>query len=364
MKKSIPGIADRVGPAALPQDDLDLVLSLTPEFWSRFSGARLFMTGGTGFIGTWLLQSLQCANDRLGSRIELVVLTRDPARARQQAPHVFNRPDTTVVAGDVSHFASPVGKLDLCLHAATDVGDPLKAGDPLRVFDSIVLGTRRMLDLADANGASRFLLTSSGAVYGPQPVDLERMAETYGGAPDPLQPSAAYGNGKRAAEWLACAYAAQASQAGFESCIARIFALIGPGLPLNGPFAAGNFVRDALAGQTISVQSDGRPLRSYLYMADLCVWLLRILGTGAAGQAYNVGSENAVSIAALAQQVVDAAGVDMPIHLQRPATSDAFPPRYVPDTRKARQKLGLAEYTPLNTALLKTIQWSRSAMTL
>ena len=349
---------------ALPQDDLDLVLSLTPEFWSRFGGARLFMTGGTGFIGTWLLQVLQRANDRLGSRMELVVLTRDPERAQQQTPHVFNRPDTTLVAGDVSHFVAPVGKLDLCLHAATDVGDPLKAGDPLRVFDSIVLGTRRVLDLADANDASRFLLTSSGAVYGTQPTNLERIAETYNGAPDPLQPGAAYGNGKRAAEWLACAHAAQASQAGFESCIARIFALIGPGLPLNGPFAAGNFVRDALAGQAIRIQGDGRPLRSYLYMADLCVWLLRILGTGAAGQAYNVGSENVVSIAALAQQVVDAAGTDAPILVQTPAASDALAPRYVPDTRKARQELDLAEYTPLNTALLKTIQWSRSEMAL
>lgn len=114
------------------------------------------MTGGTGFIGTWLLQVLQRANDRLGSRMELVVLTRDPERARQQAPHVFNRPDTTLVAGDVSHFAARVGKLDLCLHAATDVGDPHKVGDPLKVFDSIVQGTRRVLDLAHANGASRF----------------------------------------------------------------------------------------------------------------------------------------------------------------------------------------------------------------
>jgi nucleoside-diphosphate-sugar epimerase len=348
----------------LPQDDLDLVLSLTPDFWSRFGGSRLFMTGGTGFIGTWLLQTLQRANDKLGSKMELVVLTRDLERARQQAPHVFDRPDTTLVAGDISHFADPIGKIDLCIHAATDVGDPLRAGDPLRVFDSIVLGTRRMLDLADANGASRFLLTSSGAVYGPQPVDLERMAETYSGAPHPLQPSAAYGNGKRAAEWLACAHATQASQAGFETSIARIFALIGPGLPLNGPFAAGNFVRDALAGQAISIQGDGRPLRSYLYMADLCVWLLRILASGAPGQAYNVGSETAVSIAALARQVVEAVGTDIPIEVQTPVVSTAPVPRYVPDTSKAKQELGLAEYTPLNTALLKTIQWSRSALAL
>lgn len=351
-------------PHAVPQDDLDLVLALTPEFWSRFGGARLFMTGGTGFIGTWLLQVLQRANDRLGCKIELVVLSRDPERARKQAPHVFARLDTTLLAGDVSSITCPVGKLDLCIHAATDVGDPFKAGDPLKVFDSIVQGTRRVLDLAQANGTSRFLLTSSGAVYGPQPNSLEHVAESYGGAPDPLQPGAAYGNGKRAAEWLTAAYASQASQTGFETCIARIFALIGPSLPLNGPFAAGNFIRDALAGQAIRVQGDGRPVRSYLYMADLCVWLLRILNSGAVGQAYNVGSENPVSIEDFARQVAVAAGTAVPVEVQTPAKFDAPAPRYVPDTKKARNELGLAEYTPLNSALLKTIQWNRLTMKL
>ena len=350
--------------AALPPDDLDLVLSLTPEFWSRFGGARLFMTGGTGFIGSWLLQTLQRANDRLGARMELLVLSRDPERARRQAPQVFDRMDTTLVAGDVSSFTSPTGRLDLCIHAATDVGDSLEALQPIKVFDSIVKGTRRVLDVAQTAGVSRFLLTSSGAVYGPQPPALERVPETYGGVPDPLLPGAAYGNGKRAAEWLAAAYAAQASQAGFESVIARIFALLGPGLPLNSSFAAGNFVRDVLAGQAINVQGDGRPLRSYLYMADLCIWLLRILGSGASGQAYNVGSENAVSIAALARQVADVAGSDAPIRAQTTAAHDVPAPRYVPDTLKARQELDLAEYTSLHTALLKTIQWSRSTTAL
>lgn len=341
---------------ALPQDDLDLIISITPEFWSRFDGARIFITGGTGFIGMWLLEVMQYANDRLGSRIELVVLSRNIELARKHAPYLFNRPDTTLLAGDICNVCPSPGKLDLCIHAATDVGDPSKAGDPLGVFDSIVLGTRRILDLAHSSGASRFLLTSSGAVYGPQPSNMERIAETYGGAPDSLLPSSAYGNGKRAAEWLATTIAAQS---GFEACVARIFALIGPGLPLNGNFAAGNFVRDALAGQVITIQGDGRPLRSYLYMADLCIWLLRILSSGRSGQAYNVGSERSVSIADLAGQVINVAGSNGTINIQTPVVRDTPAPRYVPDTFKARTELDLVEYTPLNVALLKTIHWSR-----
>jgi nucleoside-diphosphate-sugar epimerase len=342
-------------------EDLDFVLSQTPEFWPRFSGARLLLTGGTGFIGSWLVQTLQRANDRLGSGLELTVLARNPEQARQQHPCIFDRTDTHLVQGDVSQALPPLGPLDLCIHAATDVGDPGKAGNPLQQFASIVGGTRRVLDVAQAGGAKRFLLVSSGAIYGPQPADLERIHETYTAAPSPLLPAQAYGNGKRAAEWLACAYAAQAAQTGLEASIARIFAVIGPGLPFNGPFAAGNFIRDALTGKTITIQGDGRPLRSFLYMSDLCIWLLRILGAGRSGDAYNVGGERAVSIATLAQQVAVAAGTATPIDIRTPAHPDVAPPRYLPDTSKARQELSLQDYTPLDAALRKTIAWTRAS---
>ena len=345
--------------AALPPEDLDLVLSLTAPFWSQFGGSRVFITGGTGFIGAWLLQVLQRANDQLCSKLELVVLTRDAERARERFPQTFDRADTRLVTGDVSHFTDPVGKFDLCVHAAAEVGDANMAAHPLQVFDGIVQGTRRMLDLAQASGARRFLMTSSGAVYGPQPADLERMPESYNGAPNPLSAAHAYGNGKRAAEWLACAYAAQAAGTGFTPSIARIFTVIGPGLPMDGPFAAGNFIRDALAGRTIQINGDGTPVRSFLYSADVCVWLLRIMGSGAAGQAYNVGSEQALSIAELAQHVAACAGQPQ-LAVQMPtAPTASLPARYVPDTSKARQALGLSEYTPLVAALQKTMVWTR-----
>jgi dTDP-glucose 4,6-dehydratase len=239
------------------------------------------------------------------------------------------------------------------------VGNPSKIGSPLAVFDSVLQGTRRMLDLSEASGAGRFLQLSSGAVYGTQPVAMHRLAETYAGGPDPLQPNAAYGNAKRAAEALVCAYAEQS--AALQVSIARIFALLGPGLPLNGPYAAGNFVRDAIAGNPIRMASDGRPVRSYLYTADLCVWLLRMAVMGGSGQAYNVGSEHDVSIAELAQQLAAQAGTTVAASTDVVVCGDKLlPPRYVPDTNKARRELGLAQYTPLDAALDKTLRWART----
>jgi nucleoside-diphosphate-sugar epimerase len=341
----------------LPTQDLDLVLLHTSAFWSRFHGATVLLTGGTGFIGLWLLEVFQHANSKLNAGLRLMVLTRDPERARRQAPHLFDRNDTRLLQGNISEPLTTVEHLDLCIHAATDVSASLSASNPLKVFDSIVLGTRHVLDLARAAGATRFLLTSSGAIYGVQPVDLERIPENFLGAVDPLQPKNAYGNGKRAAEWLASAYS---GQGGPECCIARIFAILGPGIPFDGSFAAGNFVRDVLAGRPIELEGDGRPIRSYLYMADLCIWLLRLAESGQSGRAYNVGSEHAVSITQLASQIAQMAANTARIHTHKPNRETATPPRYVPDTRRAREELGLMEYTPLSEAILKTINWSRS----
>lgn len=342
--------------SALPQQDLERVVERTAEFWRHYRGARLFVTGATGFIGTWLLEVVRCANAMLDSRIEVVALSRDPDAACTRAPQVFGAPHVRFVRGDAMSFDTNVGSIDLCIHAATDVSDPRKAADRLQIFDTALMGTRRVLEMALAQGAKRFLLTSSGAVYGPQPPELEAVSETFAQGPSPLDVNSAYGQGKRAAEWLTCAMSANAPMV---ATIARIYALIGPGLPLNGTFAAGNFIRDAVAGRAIEIQGDGRPCRTYLYMSDACVWLLEMLMHGEAGAAYNVGSEHVVSIRTLAEHIVAASGGGAALHVAG-APSAGLPPRYVPDTRKARGELRLTEEVALETAIRKTISWART----
>ena len=342
----------------LPREDLDLVLSLTAAFWSHFRGVRLFVTGGTGFVGGWLLEVVLHANQILGTGIEVVALTRNPDRAMARAPHVFGAPDVTLIAGDVTNFHMNLGVIDLCIHAAADAADSAGAVDERRVYDAAVAGTRHVLDLADASGTSRVVVVSSGAVYGKQPPMLARIPEDFPGATGTLDDDSAYARGKQAAERIGCEHA---RMSGIAVTIARIFALIGPNLPLDGPFAAGNFIRDALGDRALEIRGDGRPIRSYLYAADACVWLLRILMSGASQQAYNVGSEQEVSIAELAQRIVRANGTDLPIKMREVPDLRVPAPRYVPATAKARGELGLAEYTSLDVALLKTIKWNRAA---
>lgn len=324
--------------------DLDAVNAALAPLWPRLAGARIFMTGGTGFIGRWMLEALA----RAGLDVELVVLSRDPARFAGQAPHLAAR--CTLLRGDVMTFNASGRGFSHIIHAATDASADLNARDPRRMFDTIVTGTRRALDLARTSGARRFLYLSSGAVYGAQPPEVTHVAEGWHGGPDPRDPRSAYGEGKRAAEMLCAIYA---RQFGLEVVSARIFALLGPLLSLDIHFAAGNFIRDAMAGARIRVEGSGQAVRSYLYAADLTVWLWTLLIAGKRGETYNLGSEEAVSIADLARRtaaILGGPGVEI---LGRPDPG-WNPGRYVPSTAKIRRDLGVAPTVDLDEAIRRT----------
>lgn len=347
--------------ASLPTKDLNLVLSETPDVWRTLRGARVLITGATGFIGSWLVEAIQQANDALSADIRMVAISRSPDKARAVAPQVFNRADIEFISGDIrAPLPNGLGRIDACIHAATDVGSPIQRADPREIFDVCLDGSRMALNHARHGQSRYFLQLSSGAVYGRQPSSMVRVPEQYNGAPDCTDLSSAYGEGKRAAEWLACALA---SESGMALSIARIFALIGPNMPLDGSFAAGNFINDTLHARPIDVQGDGRTVRSYLYAADACIWLLRMLVNGTPkGQAYNLGSEQEITIGDLAHLIAQSGQPTSPVNIGTPAPDNAPPPpRYVPDTSKARTELGVREYTPLSLAIEKTIAWNQQS---
>lgn len=335
---------------ALPIEDLEHVLNHTCGLWEELRGQRIFLTGGTGFFGLWLLESFVHANERLSLGARATVLTRSPAAFALRAPHLAGRPELEFVQGDVRNFVFPEGEFPFIIHAGTTSSAPV---EPREMFDTIVTGTRRVLEFAASRGTRKLLFVSSGAVYGRPPPEMTHIPEDYLGALDFSEPAVAYAEGKRAAEML-CTL--NACNDGYEAKIARGFAFVGPHLPLDAHFAIGNFIRDARHGGPIQVQGDGTPFRSFLYAADLAVWLWTILLRGQGSRAYNVGSPQAVSITEVAHTVRDASGGEVTVTVARPRRAGA-PLRYVPDTTRAEQELGLKPQIDLGEAVRRTMHW-------
>ena len=337
----------------LPPEDLAHVLMHTRELWAEACGKSFFITGGTGFFGMWLLESFTHINDALSLGMSATVLTRDPAAFALKAPHLASRADLRFIVGDVRTFAFPAGQFDYVIHAATEASAKLNDEAPHEMLDAILGGTRRVLDFAAQCGVKKLLLTSSGAVYGKQPSEISHVPEDYLGAPDPLLPGSAYGEGKRVSEHMCVVHA---RQHGYEAKIARCFAFVGPHLPLDTHFAIGNFIRDAMRGDPIRIGGDGTSMRSYLYAADLAAWLWVLLFKAPLAIAYNVGSDQDMNIETLAEKIRQITG-DLP-PLQIAQLKDPARPisRYVPAVKRA-ESLGLQICIPLDQAIQKTINW-------
>lgn len=336
--------------------DLDEIVEAAADDLRHFAGARLYVTGGTGFFGTWLLRAVLHANRRLGTRIRADVLTRDPIAFARNTPDVAGDGMIRLVRGDAR---APVadGRYDGVIHAATPSGTTLPPAEMLAV---IIDGTRAVVrDVVAPSGSIPVLFTSSGAVYGQQPPDLWRLPESYSGAPDQLQPRFAYHEGKRVAELILSD--AQSCGAG-RLRLARLFAFIGPGLPLDAHYAAGNFLRDALAGGPIAVAGDGTPFRSYLYPSDLIVWCLAIFARGTDSRAYNVGSGEPVSIRELAERVARRAGRGIEVTVAQSALPGVLADRYVPDPTRIVTELGVRQSVDLDTAIERTLAHCRTAL--
>ena len=338
------------GVAGIEERDLDEALEHCRAALAGLDGASILITGGTGFFGTWLVALLAHARQRLDVKLEIAILTRDPERFEDVQPWLATRLFVRLVRGDVRFFEFPEGRFTHVVHAATDTSAAADR-DPAALMDSIVGGTRRVLEFAAATGVARLLYVSSGAVYGPQPQEMERIDETYLGACDPLDPRSAYGQAKRLAEQM-CICAAQGTA--IEPVIARAFAFVGPGLPLDGHFAIGNFIRDAVRSQTIAVAGDGSPLRAYLYAGDLAAWLVTLLVRGTQKSAYNVGSDQAIEIGELAHRVAGVLSGAARVEIKGSADPGALRSRYVPSIDKARRELSLDVWTPLDEAIRRT----------
>lgn len=338
-----------------PDVDLVEILCGAEDDMRALAGASVLVTGGTGFVGTWIVAALATANRSLQLGMHVTVLARHPRALEARLPTLAST--VTLVAGDIRTPPRLTG-FSHVVHAASPADAALNDADPALMASVNAEGMRQIINACSAADPPRFLFTSSGAVYGPQPADLERVPEAY--EPPPNAALSAYARGKRTAETMAAEAHAEGR---IDLRLARLFTFAGPLLPLDGSFAVGNFVRDALNHDRIVIAGDGSAVRSYLYPTDMVRALLAVLVRGEGARPYNVGSPVPVSIRQLAERIRRVVNPGLEIEV-RGATQSSLPTgaghRYVPDCSRLATELDVHPSVDLDDAIRRYAAWAEA----
>jgi nucleoside-diphosphate-sugar epimerase len=336
--------------------DCNKVLQERQNLLTGLKGDTLLVTGGTGFVGTWLAEMVSCMNDDYGFNIHLYLLSRSTDRFKMTTPHLANRKDISLIKSDVRYSLEVPKETNRVIHAAGNPDNRTHSSNPTETMSVIADGTSSVIRAVyRCSNLKNFLCVSSGLVYGPQPLTLDRIPETYTGAFSPGDSAAPYAEAKRFSETLC---SAARSQEKLPVVTARPFAFLGPYQSLTTPWAINNFIHDVLTSNFIRVMGDGQTVRSYMYASDMASLVPPHPGSRTDQSRYNVGSPDGITLEKLAGLVADRFNPKPEIRLR--ASSKAHTTRFVPDIELANKILGLSLTVPLEEALTRTIEWNSS----
>lgn len=312
---------------------------------SKLDNSNILITGGTGLFGKSILNFLIYI--RKYYNFNITILTRNKYNFLFNYSN-YNLDFINFINGDIRDF-NPDTEYDYVIHAATPASDKLERENPNEMYSIILDGTKNIINIAKKMNVKKLLFTSSGAVYGEQYESIKSFKENYSG-----NPTTYYGKGKKVSEQLFL-------DSNINVSIARCFAFVGPYLNLDIHFAIGNFIRDVIQNKNIIIKGDGRPLRSYLYTADLVIWLFTILLNSSNKSIYNVGSSNEISIYNLAKKVSNLViNYTGNIEVLTKANYSYPTPKYIPDNSKIIEELKVKENYTLDESIKRTIEWNLS----
>lgn len=297
-------------------EDLEQINSIDIP-WERLENRSILITGGTGLIGSVLVDSLIYRNEEKNAGIDIWVLARNEVTLKERFADYINKPYFHYLIQDVCNQIDIDNPIDFIIHGASK-GDPYSfVHDPVGVMNANYIGTYQVLELARKKSCEKVLFISSGEVYGNhsdevmsnEEKEIRGIKEDEYGYLEILNPRSCYSSSKRAAETL---YASYSNQYGITVCIARPCHTYSATMLSTDSRVIGEFIKKGLQHQDIIMKSAGKQLRSYCYVADTVTALLYILLYGNNCSAYNIASKNSiVTIKDLADIVALKSGVEV-----------------------------------------------------
>ncbi len=353
-------------------NDLDYICTMNRRELAQMGAKRLLITGGAGFLGYYLVQTITHWNTRYAEKspIDLTVWDNLSRGAPAWLTALHEMRQLKLQKRDLREpLPADMGDIQYIIHAASIASPTVYRADPIGTMDANITGLRNLLDYAlrqkqVGSPVEGFLFFSSSEIYGdPDPANIP-TPETYRGLVSCTGPRACYDEAKRYGETLSVNFA---RQHGIAVKCARPFNNYGPGLKITDGRVLPDFCRNVLLGQDIVMLSDGRATRTFCYDADSVMGYYRILVDGHPGEAYNIGVETPeISVGDLADRVVSLARelVGYAGHVVKRTSEDPDylvdnPNRRCPIIAKARAEIGYNPTVSLDEGLRRSLIWYR-----
>lgn len=347
------------------KNDIENIIKRLGNDVNKLSGKRILVTGASGLIGSYLVETIAYLNSEkiLSTPCKVTGSQKSVIAKKNRLGYLLDRKDIQFVSRDAALPYSPSFKIDYIIHSAGDSAPAFFLADPLGTIDVNVNGIRWILEYAKKNNTESVLYMSSGEIYGnPTPENIP-TPETYNGNVSTLGSRSPYTSSKRLAETLCFVYF---EKYGVPVKIARPFVVYGPGLSIYDKRVMAEFIRSGLQGKPIEMLNEGLDTRSYCYISDATVAFFKLLLSSRNGEAFNVASDlEEVSIKDLAELVHKICQIHEPVKVK---SQDAkfikdAPNRVFPDISKLKKTFKF--FVPevgIEEGLRKTIEWNKSVI--
>lgn len=312
------------------QEDMEYISSAESIDWKLLAGKTIFITGGTGLIGSTVINGLLYANNKYKLNMRIIGLVRNLERAKGLFHNVNEGTSLSFIVGSVESLPEVREKVDYIIHGASPTASLYFVQHPVETIQTAVKGTKNILELAKNNQVEGILYLSSMEVYG-APITDDLIPETQGCSLNSMTVRSCYPIAKRLCENLCASYA---SEYGVQVEVIRLAQTFGPGVSIDDVRVFAEFARDAMHGTDIELQTAGTSKRMYLYTADAVTAILTVLLSGKSGEAYNAANPATYcSIVEMAQLVAheiahDAIRVHVPT-IKLEADSKFSPPHHL-----------------------------------
>lgn len=279
------------------KEDLEAIISENIS-WEKLKGKTVMITGASGMIGVYMLQTLTMLNDKFGYGVRVLAVLRNPSKLSEE---IRDRNDVKILVHDVTERFEVEEKVDYVIHAASPASPLIMQNHPVETIAANTLGTFHTLSLAKEKNAEGYLFISSREIYGQPGEGQEFFYEDTYGFVDQLNPRSCYSEGKKAAETMCVCYH---DEYGLNTKIARLAHTYGPGMSIYDGRVQADFLKNVYHNEDIVLKSEGTAVRTYTYIADAVAGLYRIL-LDSEELVYNIGNEEGkVSIRELAEIMV------------------------------------------------------------